>query len=145
MARQSQAEPQLSGPMNYIASVPTPKRSLGIEEGASNRETYIDEEAERNNPGSEEEEINWPVDESSREWEEPQQREEDGNTGDDLGVDETLLITLAHGVAALVEVLASEACDNCGEGQLGLRLVNAVVGVTEDVTGGRCDRGEVGK
>lgn len=64
------------------------------------------------------------MDESSREWQEPQQREEDGKGGDDLGVDETLLLALAHGVAALVKVLASDACDNCGEGQLGLRLVN---------------------
>lgn len=80
--------------------------------------TYIDEKAESNNPGNEEKEINWPVDESSCEWEEPQQREEDGKAGDDLGVDEALLLALAHGVAALVEVLASDACDNCGEGQL---------------------------
>ena len=83
------------------------------------------------------------MDESSRERQKPQQREEDGKAGDDLGVDETLLLALTHSVTALVEVLASDACDNCCEGQLKLRLVNAVV---QQMMSG-CDAygGEVGK
>ena len=105
--------------------------------------TYVDEEAESNNPGHEEEEINWPVDESGREWEEPQQRKEDGEAGDDLGVDHALLLALADGVAALLKILASDACDNCSEGQLKLKLVDVVV---QQMMSG-CDAcgGEVGK
>lgn len=141
--RQSKAEPQLSGPMNWLLV----SREAQIEFLFIWGKTYIDEEAESDDPGNEEEEINWPVDESSREWEEPQQREENGNAGDNLGVDEALLLTLAHGVAALVEVLASDACDNCGEGQLKLKLVICCGGcATNDVTETRGRRGcEVGK
>lgn len=79
---------------------------------------YVNQEAEGNDPGNEEEEVNWPVDEGSSEWEEPQEGEEDGDAGDDLGVDHALLLRLADSVAALVKVLSSDSGDNCGEGQL---------------------------
>lgn len=48
----------------------------------------VDEQTERDEPGDGEDEIGGPVDEAPREREEPNDGEEDGEAGDDFGVDE---------------------------------------------------------
>lgn len=132
MPLQLKAEPQLSGPMNYQI-VRRVKLRVMMEL------TYVDQEAKGNDPGNKEEEINWPVDEGSSEWEEPQEGQEDGDASDDLGVDHALLLRLADSVAALVEVLSGDSGDNCGEGQLKSKSV-CVSRCTNDVRATR--RGE---
>ncbi len=75
----------------------------------------VHNQAEGHKPSNAEEEVGGPVDERSRKWEEPYDREDNRQPCHYLGVDETPLVP---GRAALngVEVVARQAGDNSGEG-----------------------------
>lgn len=76
----------------------------------------VDQQTERHPPADGDDEIDGPVDEGAGEGEEPDNGQEDAETGYDLGVYEPPLIP-RRGVADGVEVVACEAGHDRGEGQ----------------------------
>lgn len=77
----------------------------------------VHEQAEDGEPGERDDEINGPVDEAAGEGEQPEERQQDGDAGDHLGVDES-----AQGPGRLppagVQVVSSDTCDDGRKGQL---------------------------
>jgi len=91
-----------------------------VEDGATLKGAdECNEEAESDEPADGEEEVNGPVDEGAAEWEEPEEGEEHGQSGDSLSVDETSLGpgVVAH-VLVLVKPLACKTSDRCCKGEL---------------------------
>lgn len=76
----------------------------------------VDEQAEGDEPADGEGEVGGPVDEAGGEGEQPEQGEEEGEAGDDLGVDEAA--ELPGGLVGVVEVVAGDACDDGPEDEL---------------------------
>lgn len=83
---------------------------------AADAAELVDEQAERGEPAGRQDEVGGPVGEAAREGEQPQQREQDGQAGDDLGVDEAREVP--RGVVRVVEVVARDAGDDGGEDEL---------------------------
>lgn len=77
----------------------------------------VHEQAEDGEPGERDDEVDGPVDEAAGEGEQPEERQQDGNAGDDLGVDEP-----AQGPGRLpsagVQVVSGDTCDDGSKGQL---------------------------
>jgi len=77
---------------------------------AIQRADKVNHEAESNNPCSEEKEVNWPVDETASEGEEPEEGKKNGDGSNDFGVDEAGLGKVA--IALILdgmEILSGEA------------------------------------
>lgn len=78
--------------------------------------TYVDEQTKRDEPADGHKDVKRPVHKGGRQRDEPQQRHEDGEAGDDLGVDEA---AEAVGVpAGAGEDPARDARDDGGEDEL---------------------------
>lgn len=77
----------------------------------------VDEQTKGDEPGDGEDEVGRPVDEAAGKGEEPDDGEEDGQAGDDFGVDEAAECP-AGLVVGLVEVVACDTRDNGGKHQL---------------------------
>lgn len=76
----------------------------------------VDEQAKRDEPGDGEDEVGGPVDEAAGKGEEPDDGEEDGQAGDDFGVDEAAEVPA--GFVGLVEVVACDTGDDGRKDQL---------------------------
>ena len=104
--------PALTGPL--VRDV-TPSPDTATAHGSDE----VDEKTEGSHPSGEEDKIDGPVDEPASKGDEPDEGEEQGDTGDDLGVDEALLgpgVGLVEGM----EVLAYDASDHLHIRQLGI-------------------------
>ncbi|KAH8156743.1 hypothetical protein CIB48_g11506 [Xylaria polymorpha] len=86
---------------------------IPVENGAA-RST---KETEGGEPNDRDEEVDGPVGKGPRKGDQPDKRKENGNAGDNLGVDETALAP-ARGMTNLMEVVAIDACDNGRKRQL---------------------------
>lgn len=78
----------------------------------------VDEEAERGEPAGGQHQVHGPVDKAAGEGEQPEEGEQEGQGGDDLGIDEAGELPRRLGVVCLVEVMTGDTCDNRGEDQL---------------------------
>lgn len=78
----------------------------------------VDEEAEGGEPAGGQQEVYGPVDEAAGEGEQPEQGEKDGQSGDDLGVNEAGELPGRLVVVCHVEVVTGDTRDDGGEDQL---------------------------
>ena len=85
----------------------------------------VDDQAEGDEPADRDDEVSWPVNEAAAEGEQPDDGQEDGQAGDDLGVDEATQLP-GRGTLGIVQVLAGEASDDGCEGQLWMESVHCL-------------------
>lgn len=81
--------------------------------------TYINQETKGDDPTNEQEEIHRPVNEGARKWKQPEQCKQYRQACNNFGVDEALPIPGAL-TAGIVEIFASQASNDGGEGELEL-------------------------
>lgn len=63
-----------------------------VEDTATRASEKVDNQTKCDEPADRDDDVDGPVDEGAREWEQPDGGEEDGNTGHDLSVDEPGLV-----------------------------------------------------
>jgi len=100
----------------FGTGIDTVERDAGpVENIAASSVKPVHDQTEGHKPSNADEEVGGPVDEGSRKWEEPYDREDNRQPCYYFGVDETSLIP---GRATLdrVEVVARQTGDNSGEG-----------------------------
>jgi len=105
--KESKISSELVASVASSNSIPIPDRATGV--------IVVSKQSKGDHRSGEEEEVHWPVDEASHEWQEEEERVEDADGGDDFGVDEALLIPCSLSFV-LVQVLTCQAGDDGGEG-----------------------------
>jgi len=77
----------------------------------------INEKAKCDHPKDEEDKVDWPVHKAPGKRDQEYEREENGKSGDDFGIDKALLAPVRD-ASDLMEVPASDSCNSGREGQL---------------------------